>query len=222
MAVQAVPTKGNLIAFKKSLGLARNGYELLDKKRNILVREMMTLIDRATEIQDKIDVTYSKAYLALQKANITMGFIDDIALSVPEENSLALSYRSVMGVEVPIVTIDKDENLGLYYGLQTTGTAIDEAYACFREVKLLTAELAEVENSVYRLADADGIPADYLHHTPHHAQPREAATCRHGAGAHQQRAASSLENPTVDVAQAVSTIPRTQRHRDLWLAGTSP
>lgn len=154
MAVQAVPTKGNLIAFKKSLGLARNGYELLDKKRNILVREMMTLIDRATEIQDKIDVTYSKAYLALQKANITMGFIDDIALSVPEENSLALSYRSVMGVEVPIVTIDKDENLGLYYGLQTTGTAIDEAYACFREVKLLTAELAEVENSVYRLADA--------------------------------------------------------------------
>lgn len=154
MAVQAVPTKGNLIAFKKSLGLARNGYELLDKKRNILVREMMTLIDRATEIQDKIDVTYSKAYLALQRANITMGFIDDIALSVPEEDSLQLSYRSVMGVEVPIVTIDKEESLGLYYGLQSTNTPIDEAYACFREVKLLTAELAEVENSVYRLADA--------------------------------------------------------------------
>lgn len=154
MAVQAVPTKGNLMAYKKSLGLAKNGYELLDKKRNILVREMMTLIDRASEIQDRIDVTYSKAYLALQRANITMGFIDDIALSIPEEDSLKLTYRSVMGVEVPIVTIEDNETLGLYYGMQMTGSAIDEAYACFHEVKLLTAELAEVENSVYRLADA--------------------------------------------------------------------
>lgn len=154
MAAGAVPTKGNLIAYKKSLTLARTGYELLDKKRNILVREMMTLIDRASEIQDKIDETYSKAYLALQKANISMGFIGDIARSVPEEDSLKLSYRSVMGVEIPIVTIDKEDSPELFYGLQMTSPTIDEAYACFREVKRLTADLAEVENSVYRLADA--------------------------------------------------------------------
>ena len=45
MAIQAAPTKGNLINTKKSLELAEVGYELLDKKRNILIREMMTLID---------------------------------------------------------------------------------------------------------------------------------------------------------------------------------
>lgn len=38
MAVQAVPTKGNLMNTKKSLALAKNGYELLDRKRNILKR----------------------------------------------------------------------------------------------------------------------------------------------------------------------------------------
>ena len=155
MAVQAVPTKGNLITSKKSLALARTGYELLDKKRNILVREMMTLIDRATEIQTKIDVTYSKAYLALQKANITLGYIDDLAKTVPEDNSLKLSYRSVMGVEIPIVTIDEDsQENGLFFGLDVTNSAFDEAYMRFREVKRLTADLAEVENSVYRLADS--------------------------------------------------------------------
>ncbi len=154
MAVQAVPTKGNLISSKKSLALAKTGYELLDKKRNILVREMMTLIDKASEIQDKIDVTYSKAYLALQKANITLGYIDDIAKSIPEENSLKVSYRSVMGVEIPIVTLDEEKEPKLYYGLDSTNENFDEAYICFREVKLLTADLAEVENSVYRLADA--------------------------------------------------------------------
>ena len=53
MAVQTVPTKGNLMNTKKSLALAKNGYELLDRKRNILIREMMTLIDHANAIQQK-------------------------------------------------------------------------------------------------------------------------------------------------------------------------
>ena len=39
------PTKGNLIAAKNSLGLAYMGYGLMDKKRNILIRELMELID---------------------------------------------------------------------------------------------------------------------------------------------------------------------------------
>ena len=41
------PTKGNLILAKNSLALSRQGYELMDKKRNILIREMMELIDQA-------------------------------------------------------------------------------------------------------------------------------------------------------------------------------
>ena len=35
------PTKGNLILAKNSLKLAHMGYELMDKKRNILIRELM-------------------------------------------------------------------------------------------------------------------------------------------------------------------------------------
>ena len=38
------PTKGNLIIAKNSLALAKQGYELMDKKRNILIRELMELI----------------------------------------------------------------------------------------------------------------------------------------------------------------------------------
>ena len=41
------PTKGNLIAAKNSLKLATMGYGLMDKKRNILIRELMGLIDEA-------------------------------------------------------------------------------------------------------------------------------------------------------------------------------
>ena len=155
MAVQAVPTKGNLMNAKKSLALARNGYELLDRKRNILVREMMTLIDHANAIQAQIDGAYEEAYFALQTANITNGFCEDISNAVPIEDGLRLDFRSVMGVEIPILTMEETEAATyLHYGTRTTNSAVDKVYILFTKVKTLTVELAEIENSVYRLADA--------------------------------------------------------------------
>ncbi len=153
MAEQVFPTKGNLINTKKSLDLAKVGFELLDRKRNIIVREMMLLIDRATDIQSKIDTCYAEAYQALQRANVAHGICEDIAQSVPVENGLSLSSRSVMGVEIPLVSLDA-EPVELSYGFMDTSALVDEAYIKFDQVKKLTAELAEVENSVYRLATA--------------------------------------------------------------------
>ncbi|MDR1253473.1 MAG: V-type ATP synthase subunit D [Oscillospiraceae bacterium] len=152
MNAQTVPTKGNLIAIKKSLGLAKTGFDLLDKKRNILVRELMTLIDHANEIQDIIDSSYSKAYLALQNANITLGICEELACTVPIDDTLKLSYRSVMGVEIPIVSIEETSTDQVPFGLLSSSSALDEAYLLFLKVKQLTAKLAEIENSIYRLA----------------------------------------------------------------------
>lgn len=147
------PTKGNAIAANRSLQLARLGYELLDKKRNILIREMMQLIEKAKTIQKQIDVTFRTAYEALQNANITLGVIDDIALSVPEDFGLTVRYRSVMGVEIPNVVLEPREEK-LPYGFLSTNSALDEAYINFINVKRLCAVLAEVENGVYRVAVA--------------------------------------------------------------------
>ena len=153
MADQVFPTKGNLINTKKSLDLAKVGFELLDRKRNIIVREMMQLIDRAAVIQSQIDSCYAESYQALQRANVAHGVCDDIAASVPVENGLELTVRSVMGVEIPMVKLDA-EPVSLRYGFMSTSSLVDEAYIKFDRVKKLTAELAEVENSVYRLATA--------------------------------------------------------------------
>lgn len=154
MALHAVPTKGNLMATKKSLSLARVGFDLLDKKRNILIREMMALIDRASKIQGEIDSAYEKAYASLQRANITLGFCDEISKTIPIENSVELNSRSIMGVEIPIITITSPDETGLCYGLERTNARLDEALANFMACKELTVELAGIENSVYRLAVA--------------------------------------------------------------------
>jgi V/A-type H+-transporting ATPase subunit D len=149
-----VPTKGNLLATKKSLELSRTGFELLDRKRNILIREMMSLIDRASKIQGKIDSAYAEAYGLLQRANITLGICGELAETVPVEDGLNVAYRSVMGVEIPMVSLEEQKAIPAPFGLHSSNILLDETYQKFLEVKRLTAELAEVENSVYRLADA--------------------------------------------------------------------
>lgn len=154
MAQQAVPTKGNLMATKKSLALAKVGFDLLDRKRNILIRELMALIDRAAEIQAVIDDAYASAYRALEKANITLGFCDEISKAIPIEDSVQLDYRSIMGVEIPVLTMVVPKQRRLSYGLGNTNARLDEAVALFTKAKELTVELAEIENSVYRLAIA--------------------------------------------------------------------
>ena len=149
------PTKGNLMLAKNSLVLARMGYELMDKKRNIPVREIMDLIEKAKDIQSQIDSTFRKAYAALQKANIENGidYVQTISYTVPEEQSIRIKTRSIMGVEIPLVESDPSGTAPTY-AFYTTRESMDEARIAFTKVKELTIQLSMVENSAYRLAVA--------------------------------------------------------------------
>ncbi|WP_286905321.1 MULTISPECIES: V-type ATP synthase subunit D [Clostridium] len=148
-----VPTKANLMAAKNSLEFSKKGFELLDKKRNVLIREMMSYVATAHELQEKINITFGKAYEALIEANIISGVVnvEDISMTVEEANDYELLFKSVMGVEVPIINFDK-KDIDLKYSVFRTGAAIDEAMREFNNVRYLTYELAEVENAVYKLA----------------------------------------------------------------------
>ncbi len=148
-----IPTKGNLLALKRSLALARLGFELMDRKRNILIREMMGLIERAEELQSRIDGTFRVAYAALQSANITLGICSALAETMPIDQSVSFRMRSIMGVEIPVVQVSKEKS-PKSYGFSLSNSLLDRATDEFHKVKLLTAELAELETSIYRLAFA--------------------------------------------------------------------
>ncbi len=152
---QTAPTKGNLNAAKRSRALADNGYELMDRKRNILIREIMDLMDEAESLQERIDSTFSEAYASMRMAEISMGgSAQSGANAVPIDNGFSIRFRSVMGVELPVVTAETEELSGPPYGLAFTSSDLDDAYFKFAEVKDLIRELAETENCIYRLAYA--------------------------------------------------------------------
>ncbi len=147
------PTKGNLIRLKEQLKLARSGYSLLERKRNVLLRELMKIIGQTRELQGKILEEFERAYSSLQMANLDLGmeFMDEMSKAVPEYEGLSIRMRSVMGVEVPefrAQPFPKD----IPYGVYRTNSALDRAYISFTRVLELITQVTWIENTAYRLA----------------------------------------------------------------------
>jgi V/A-type H+-transporting ATPase subunit D len=153
MQENIAPTKANLMTAQVALDFSKKGYELLDKKRNVLIREMMSFMDRAKVIQQKMQEIFKEAYEALIMANITIGIneVNEVAESIPQATEFTILTQSIMGVEIPQIKYEKRE-LEPYYSFYHTNTALDVALKEFHRVKYLLYELAEIEDSVYKLA----------------------------------------------------------------------
>lgn len=153
MAVLIAPTKSNLIKSKSSLALSKKGFELLDKKRNVLIKEMMDMVDKAKNIQSEIYSIIAEAYQALQAANLTLGIrdVEDITYSIPNDESFEVLLKSVMGVDLPTVKYKRQEIMPTY-GFFNTNTSLDQARQKFNEVRYKIYDLAEIENSIFKLA----------------------------------------------------------------------
>jgi len=139
---------------QNTLRMSRQGYELLDKKRSVLIREIMELNEKAKELQAEIDIVFAEAYRALQNANITMGItnVERLTYGVPHEDSVRIRTRSVMGVEIPLVSYESTTRDVPLFGMGNTTTDIDVALNKFNRVKDMIVELSMVENAAYRLA----------------------------------------------------------------------
>ena len=147
-------TKGNLIKNENRLKLAKQGYELLDKKKNVLIKEIMDLNEQAKKIQADMEKIFAEAYKALEKANIENGInnIERLSHGVEIENNLKIKFRSVMGVEIPIVSYENNDFNLPGYGFGNISSSLDEAIFKFKKARDLIILLATIENSAYRLA----------------------------------------------------------------------
>ena len=147
------PTRGNLVKLQKSLSQATSGHDLLERKRQVLMLELVRHIDSARDLQHDVIKTFGDAYGALQRANISLGIdtVEDIAGSVPITDEIVVRLRSVMGVEIPDID-EVDASVEPSYSFLSSTSAMDDAYLSFRKVLSMLVKLAEVETSVYRLA----------------------------------------------------------------------
>jgi V/A-type H+-transporting ATPase subunit D len=150
---EMAPTKTNLMKVKRDLGFAREGWELLDQKRKILIVELMGLIDRAVEAQEEVEAKLAEAYEALDQSILRMGRreVNLIALGMNIESDISFSEKRVMGVSLPRVKVRFDDR-SPYFAAAESSIWIDESIKKFREVLRLLGTLAEARISLMRLS----------------------------------------------------------------------
>jgi V/A-type H+/Na+-transporting ATPase subunit D len=147
-------TKTNLLKVKKSLALTQEGYELLDEKRKILLEELAAIIDSVDRYQEEVDIAMAEAYKLVDRATVALGRkrIEELSFSVDIKSELTISQRRVMGVAVPVINLNVQDNPP-YYSLHEVNLNVDEAILKFKEIIKLLATLAEKKITLLRLAE---------------------------------------------------------------------
>ena len=92
--LQIAPTRSNLFRIRDALALAREGYEILDKKREVLTTELIHVAHDAATLQERVWALLAEAYQALITARLTMGreHLEWAALSVAETTEVTTAH----------------------------------------------------------------------------------------------------------------------------------
>jgi V/A-type H+-transporting ATPase subunit D len=152
-AINIPPTRSNLLRMKQDLQFAREGYEILDRKREVLTTELIRVAHDAGLLQDEVWSLVASAYRALEQAKLTMGQeqVEWAALATNKTVDVHLKFRGVMGVPIPMLEA-RGAPPEMTYGMGDTSATLDEAGAAFRKVLSRIPELSERVTSVWRLA----------------------------------------------------------------------
>jgi V/A-type H+-transporting ATPase subunit D len=151
--INVPPTRSSLLRMKQELQFAREGYEILDKKREVLTMELIRLTHDAETYQEKMASLLATAYRTLEQARLSMGqeHMEWAALAVNETVDVQLKFRGVMGVMLHQIET-RGHPPEMPYSLGDTTAALDETSVMFREVLDGIPRLAELVTSVWRLA----------------------------------------------------------------------
>jgi V/A-type H+/Na+-transporting ATPase subunit D len=151
--INVPPTRSNLLRVQQDLVFARDGYEILDRKREVLTKELIQVAHDAEQLQVRVWELLGTAYKALETAQLTMGReqVEWAALATNKTVDVQLKYRGIMGVAIPVIEA-RGEPPEMPYSLGDTTAALDESSAAFREVLSYIPELSRLLTTVYRLA----------------------------------------------------------------------
>lgn len=152
MDTKSLPTKNNLLKIKNSIKQSQEGQMLLEQKKMILQRELERYLDEEQKLREYGQRILEEALYFLKIANIEIGIDEmiDISDGIKIDNNIDIKYKTIMGVEIPSI-IPEESNITINYGLYNTTSSVDEAILRFIDVKKYILDLAQIENTIYRL-----------------------------------------------------------------------
>ncbi|MDA4128369.1 MAG: V-type ATP synthase subunit D [Thaumarchaeota archaeon] len=150
---KVLPTKIELIKTRRSLQTARRVQKVLDDKREVLLKRLDEMIQRASSAREEIFQPLSDAYLALYDAYLKLGplRLEGIAANTPGIVEVEVNIKRIVDVDVPSLKLSEKE-VGMTYGFADSNVAVDRASRQMRKVLPAIFRAAEFESAIFRLA----------------------------------------------------------------------
>jgi V/A-type H+-transporting ATPase subunit D len=147
------PTKSSLLVIKAQLEIAREGFDLLEQKREILVMELMRRIEEVKLLEKEIEKRSISAYNALKNMILKIGRAD--VLQIAEGVQFDYQFRErifkIVGMAMPSLDVIMPK-MELKYSFMKTFASCDNTQVEFFEYLKLIARMAGIRTIVWRLA----------------------------------------------------------------------
>jgi len=147
------PTKSNLLAVKEQLLIAKDGYELLEQKREILVMELMQMVEKVKLLETDIDRQIDRAYPSLRRMFMAVGRdrAERVAKTVSYDFVLSEKRVNLAGMNFQSISVDLPKRR-LAYSYLNSFADCDQVMIDFFELLRLLTEMASIRTIVWRLA----------------------------------------------------------------------
>lgn len=146
-------TRSRLFELRRDRAAAQRSAELLDRKREVLLREIARRERMRNELRNAVAAHYAEAYQRLCIARVELGGsgVEAAGLAQPARHAIAYRETSVMGVRIPQLSATV-EPYRAFYGAAATTESLDECGAAFTELLPHLVALAQEELAVVRLS----------------------------------------------------------------------
>ena len=147
-----LPTKANLLKLKEEIKVIKDGYNLLDRKREVLIRELLNLGFEIKDLKEKLEENLNDTYDKFSKSRKKMGagklkFLSFGKVPLPEIKSLE---KSIMGVHIPVLSFS-DEFKVNFQAPSLSCKEFDEFLISLRSLVPLLIRYVEVSFSLFRI-----------------------------------------------------------------------
>ncbi|MDR3312566.1 MAG: V-type ATP synthase subunit D [Spirochaetaceae bacterium] len=152
-SLNVAPTKSNLLAMGEELDIARQGYDLLEQKREVLVMELMRMVEKVKLLERDIEKRIDTAYAALTSMLMMAGGdrVERISRGVHYDFRIVEKRVVIAGMRFSSLEARLPKP-GLFYSFMETFADVDKvAVEFFKLLELLT-DMAAIRSIVWRLA----------------------------------------------------------------------
>jgi V/A-type H+-transporting ATPase subunit D len=142
----------NLITIKKRIVMANKGHNVLKRKREVLVLEFLRLLKDSRQDRSYLNKLMQDAYKSVTIASTYIGDfeLESAAAYVPEMESIGITLKGVMGVQIPEI-LKKVHIEPLNYNILSLSIAVDDVTDSFTKTLETVVNVAQRELGLKRL-----------------------------------------------------------------------